>query len=104
VAAPEETWLFTLYVAGTSLTSRNAFANLERLCQQHIPGQYRIEIVDLHTHPALAAEHGVVAVPMVVREAPVPIRKVVGDLSNVEVALRVLQFAASRRSLLRRVV
>jgi KaiB domain len=76
VAAPQETWLFTLYVAGASLSSRNA----------------------------LAAEHGVVAVPMVVRESPVPIRKVVGDLSNIEVALRVLQFAASPRSLLRRVV
>jgi|SRR5687767_4003116 len=97
-------WLFTLYVAGASLTSRNALANLEQLCQQHIPGQYRIEIVDLLTHPALAVEHGVVAVPMVVREAPVPIRKVVGDLSNIEVALRVLQLAATPRPLLRRVV
>ena len=96
-------WLFTLYVAGPSRTASNALANLEQLCQQHLPGQYRIEIVDLRAHPALAAEHGVVALPMVVREAPVPIRKVVGDLSNVEVTLRVLQLAASFRSLLRRV-
>ena len=58
--------------------------NLERFCQQIIPGLYRIEVIDLLNQPELAFEHGILAVPTVVREAPVPIRKAIGDLSRVE--------------------
>ena len=58
--------------------------NLERFCQQIIPGLYRIEVIDLLSQPELAREHGIVAVPTVVREAPVPVRKAIGDLSNAE--------------------
>jgi circadian clock protein KaiB len=88
----KESWLLKLYVSGRGHLSQKAKANLERICQQHITHEYRIVVIDLQENPALAREHAIVAVPMVVREAPVPIRKVVGDLSNVPRALFALQF------------
>ena len=88
----KESWLLKLYVSGTGHRSRTAHANLERLCEQQIQHQYRIEVIDIQANPALAREHEIVAVPMVVREAPVPIRKVVGDLSDTPRALFALQF------------
>jgi circadian clock protein KaiB len=88
----KESWLLTLYVSGRGHLSQKAKANLERICEQHITHEYRIVVIDLQENPALAREHAIVAVPMVVREAPVPIRKVVGDLSNVPRALFALQF------------
>ena len=90
--AGKENWLLKLYISGAGHRSRAARANLERICQQHITHEYRIVVIDLQENPALAREHAIVAVPMVVREAPVPIRKVVGDLSNVPRALFALQF------------
>ncbi len=90
--AGKENWLLKLYISGTGHRSRSARANLERICQQKIQHDYRIEVIDLQENPALAREHEIVAVPMVVRVAPVPIRKVVGDLSNVPRALFALQF------------
>jgi circadian clock protein KaiB len=88
----KESWLLKLYVSGRGHVSQKAKANLERICEQHITHEYRIVVIDLQENPALAREHAIVAVPMVVREAPVPIRKVVGDLSNVPRALFALQF------------
>ena len=89
--ARTEEWSLTLYVAGSGPLSRSARENLERICRQYIKNNYRIHVVDLLDNPALAREYGVVAVPMVVRESPVPIRKVVGDLSNAERALFALK-------------
>ena len=77
----KERWLLKLYVAGPGVSSMRARQNLERLCQQHVQGRYLIEVIDLLHQPALAREHEIVAVPTVVREVPVPIRKAVGDLS-----------------------
>ena len=65
-------------------------ANLERICRENLQSHYRSEVIDLQAHPALAREHKIVAVPTVVREAPVPIRKVVGDLSDAQRAHRSL--------------
>ncbi len=82
-----EPWQLRLYVAGRGALSRTALANLERICRQHIKERYRIEVIDVLEHPALAREHGLVAVPMVVRETPLPIRKAVGDLSAAQRSL-----------------
>ena len=87
VRAREENWLLKLYVTGGGHLAQEARANLERLCAQYLSGGYRIEVVDLSQNPAAAKEHGIVAVPMVVREAPVPIRKAVGNLSETPRAL-----------------
>jgi circadian clock protein KaiB len=84
--SPEE-WLLRLYVSGRGWLTSRAELNLERLCRQYLKGRYRIDVIDLQEHPALAREHEIVAVPTLVREAPVPIRKVVGDLSDTKRAL-----------------
>lgn len=84
-------WELRLYVAGKTARSVAAFDNLTKLCQEHLPGQYRIEVVDLLVHPQLAKGDQIVAIPTLVRKLPEPIRKVIGDLSNVERTLVGLQ-------------
>ena len=80
-----------LYVAGKTARSVAAFENLSRLCEEHLPGKYNIEVVDLLLHPQLAKGDQIVAIPTLVRKLPQPIRKVIGDLSNVERTLVGLQ-------------
>jgi circadian clock protein KaiB len=72
-----------LYVAGKTPKSITAIANLQRVCSEHLPGQFEVEIVDLREAPQLAREHNIVAIPTLVRELPIPIRKIIGDLSDV---------------------
>jgi circadian clock protein KaiB len=84
-------WELRLYVAGQTAKSVTAFANLKRICEQHLPGQYTIEVVDLLESPQLAQGDQIVAIPTLVRKLPEPIRKIVGDLSNTERTLVGLQ-------------
>ena len=78
------TWRLRLYVAGQTPKSIAALANLKRLCEDHLAGRYRIEVVDLLRQPHLARRDDIVVVPTLVRQVPQPIRKIIGDLSNVE--------------------
>jgi circadian clock protein KaiB len=80
----EETWELRLYVAGQTSKSVTAFANLKKICQQHITGKYHIEVIDLLKNPALAKGDQILAMPTLVRKLPTPIRKILGDLSNTE--------------------
>ena len=73
-----------LYVAGETSRSIAAISNLRRLCEKHLAGIYRIEIIDLMIHPELAISDQIVAVPTLVRSLPHPIRKLIGDLSSAE--------------------
>jgi len=82
-----EMWHLRLYVAGQSPKSLRAFANLERLCEQHLAGHYEIEIVDLIENPSQARDDDILAIPTLVRRLPAPLRKVIGDLSDTENAL-----------------
>ena len=86
-----ETWELRLYIAGRTPRSEAAFANLQRLCGEHLPGRYKIEVIDLMQHPQLAAGDQIVAIPTLVRKLPEPLRKIVGDLSNTERTLVGLQ-------------
>lgn len=79
-----EFWDLRLYVAGQTPKSMAAVANLKRLCEEHLPGRYRIEVVDLVENPKLARSDQILAIPTLVRRLPNPIRKVIGDLSNSE--------------------
>jgi circadian clock protein KaiB len=81
-AAPGEIWELRLYVAGQTPKSITAFANLKKICEEHIPGKYRIEVIDLLKNPQLAKGDQILAVPTLVRKLPVPVRKIIGDLSN----------------------
>ena len=89
--ANPDVWELRLYVAGKTAKSVAAFENLTRLCEEHLAGKYRIEVVDLLVHPQLAKGDQIVAIPTLVRRIPQPIRKVIGDLSNVERTLVGLQ-------------
>jgi len=80
----DETWELRLYVAGQTTKSVAALANLRRYCEQHVPGRYQLEVIDLMQHPQLAEGDQILAIPTVVRKVPEPIRKVIGDLSNEE--------------------
>lgn len=77
-------WYLRLYVAGQSPKSLRAFANLKDLCERHLAGRYEIEIVDLVEDPSLARADDILAIPTLVRFLPVPLRKIIGDLSNTE--------------------
>lgn len=73
-----------LYVAGQTAKSLAACANLKRICEMHLAGQYRIEIIDLSKNPKLAAGDQILALPTLVRRLPKPVKKIIGDLSNEE--------------------
>lgn len=79
-----EFWNLRLYVAGQTPKSMTAIANLKRLCDEHLPGRHRIEVIDLMENPKLARTDQILAIPTLVRSLPNPIRKVIGDLSNSE--------------------
>ena len=71
-----------LYVAGQTARSIAALTNLRRICETHLEGMYRIEVIDLLKQPQLAAGDQILAVPTLVRKFPEPIKKIIGDLSN----------------------
>lgn len=79
-----EVWRLKLYVAGQTPKSLAAFANLKKICEEHLEGRYTIEVVDLLENPKLAKGDQIVAIPTLVRNLPVPLRKIIGDLSNKE--------------------
>jgi circadian clock protein KaiB len=85
-----------LYVAGQTPKSLAAFANLKKLCEDHLAGHYRIEIIDLLEHPQLAAGDQIVAIPTLVRQLPPPLKKIIGDLSNTERVLVGLDLRPAR--------
>jgi circadian clock protein KaiB len=87
VQQDSEEWALTLYVAGQTPKSLAAYANLKKICEQYLSGRYQIEVVDLLTNPQLAKQDQILAIPTLVRKAPAPIRKVIGDLSNTEKAV-----------------
>src|SRR5205823_8143103 len=77
-------WKLRLYVAGQTPKSIRAFANLKTLCEEHLKGSYRIEVIDLLEQPQLARGDQIIAIPTLVRKLPPPVRKIIGDLSDTE--------------------
>ncbi len=86
-----EKWELRLYTAGQTPKSVLAFNNLKRICDEHMPGRYQIEVIDLMRNPRLAKEDQIVAIPTLVRKLPQPLRKIIGDLSDTERTLVGLQ-------------
>jgi circadian clock protein KaiB len=80
-------WELRLYIAGHTEKSVTALNNLRRYCEEHLKGQYRIEVIDLLRKPQLAEGDQILATPTLVRKVPEPIRKIIGDLSNEEKVL-----------------
>jgi circadian clock protein KaiB len=84
---PEQNWELRLYIAGQTPKSVTALNNLKKYCEEHLQGRYKIEVIDLLLQPQLAEGDQIFAVPTLVRKVPVPIRKIIGDLSNEEKVL-----------------
>lgn len=81
---PSENWVLRLYVAGQTPKALTAFANLTKICEDQLKGKYSIEVMDLLENPQLGAADQIFALPTLVRKLPVPVRKIIGDLSNTE--------------------
>jgi circadian clock protein KaiB len=77
-------WDLRLYIAGRTPKCVAAFSNLQKLCREHMAGQYRIEVIDLLENTQLAKGDQILAIPTLVRKLPEPIKKIIGDLSNTE--------------------
>jgi len=77
-------WELRLYVAGQTPRSRAAFSNLKRICEDHLPDRYSIEVIDLLERPELSHGDQILAIPTLVRRLPKPMRKIIGDLSDTE--------------------
>src|SRR4026209_372171 len=95
-AAGSEVLQLRLYTAGQTPKSVTAFANLKRLCEEHLKDRYTIEVIDLTRNPQLAAGDQIVAIPTLVRKLPEPLRKIVGDLRDTERTLVGLQLCQAR--------
>lgn len=95
--APKQ-WNLRLYVAGQTPKSLAAFANLKKMCEAHLTTPYKIEVIDLTRQPELAQNDQIVALPTLVRKLPEPIRRVVGDLANLERVLIGMEIAKNGQS------
>jgi len=80
----EKLWQLRLYVAGQTPKSLTAFSNLKQICETHLSGRYTIEVIDLVEHPQLSRGDQILAIPTLVRKLPMPVRKIIGDLSDTE--------------------
>ena len=90
-AKPPATWVLRLYIAGQTPKSLAAISNLHRICEDHLAGQFHIEVIDLLENPQLAEGDKIIAIPTLVRKLPAPLRKIIGDLSDTEKTLVGLQ-------------
>ncbi len=81
---PNKQWMLRLYVAGQTPKAMKAFSNLQKICKEHLKGEYSIEVIDLLENPQLARGDQILAVPTLVRRLPPPLKKIIGDLSNTD--------------------
>ena len=82
--AIEEIYLLKLYITGMTPISLSSIANAKRLCEEHLAGRYSLEVIDLYQQPERARDAQITAVPTLSRESPLPLRRVVGDLSDTQ--------------------
>jgi circadian clock protein KaiB len=98
VKPDEDKFELRLYIAGNTAKSMTALANLRKYCEEHLCDRYVLEVIDLLVHPQLAAGDQILAIPTLVRKVPVPIRKIIGDLSNEEKVLVGLDLRPAKTS------
>jgi len=80
----EEIWNLRLYVTDQTRKSLTAVANLKKICEEHLAGKYRIEVIDLLKNPQFAKEDQIIAIPTLVKKLPEPLRKIIGDMADTE--------------------
>ena len=84
VTAGHNHFVLRLYVTGATVRSTRAIANLRQICEQHLADRYDLEVIDLYQRPELAAGEQLIAAPTLIKRLPLPLRRLVGDLSNQE--------------------
>jgi len=83
----KESYLLRLYVTGTTQQSLKAIANIKEICEEHLKGRYDLEVIDLYERPSLASGEQIIAAPTLIRKLPLPLRRIIGDMSNTEKVL-----------------
>ncbi|HEY1010367.1 MAG: circadian clock KaiB family protein [Daejeonella sp.] len=84
----EEFYILRLFVSGTSSNSVKAINNLRNICEMHLKGRYELEIIDIHQQPQLVKSEDVAAVPLLLKKSPLPVRRLIGDMSEREKVLK----------------
>jgi circadian clock protein KaiB len=79
-----EKYLLKLYVTGMTIQSTRAINNLNEICEKHLKGKYNLEIIDLYKNPGLAKGEQIIAAPTLIKKLPLPLRRIIGDMSNTE--------------------
>ena len=80
-------YVLRLYVSGSTLKSALAVENIKRICKQHLKNRYDLEVIDIYQQPNLARDEQIVAVPTLIKRLPHPMRRLIGDLSNLKKVL-----------------
>ena len=83
-AKPQSRYVLRLYVAGATSRSVRAISSIKKICEEHLEGRYELSVIDLYQQPVLAKGDQIIATPTLVKTLPAPLRKLIGDLSNVE--------------------
>ncbi|MDD5686928.1 MAG: circadian clock protein KaiB [Elusimicrobia bacterium] len=87
MAKQKKRWILKLYIAGQTTKSIVAFANIKKICEEHLKGKYSIEVIDLLENPKLAKGDQILAIPTLVKQLPPPLKKIIGDFSNTQKVL-----------------
>ena len=82
--AAKQKYLLRLYIAGSTPQSNRAVANIKIICEEHLKGQYELDVVDLYEKPYLAAGEQIIAAPTLIKKLPLPLRRIIGDMSNAD--------------------
>ena len=80
----KQKYLLRLYIAGSTPQSNRAVANIKIICEEHLKGQYELEVIDLYERPYLAAGEQIIAAPTLIKQLPLPLRRIIGDMSNTD--------------------
>ncbi len=92
----KEVYVLRLYITGTTPKSLSAISNIKKICEEHLQGRYDLEVVDIYQQPSLAAGEQIIAVPTLIKKLPLPLRKLIGDMSNAEHILLGLDLKAKK--------
>lgn len=82
--SPDPSYVLRLYVVGYTRRSVAAVANIKRICEEHLKGRYRLDVIDLREHPTLAKGEQIIAAPTLLKQLPLPLRRIIGDMSDTE--------------------
>ena len=91
----KQVYVLKLFITGASPNSSRAIANLKAICETHLKGNYELEITDVYQQPLIAQREQIIALPMLIKESPMPVRRLIGDMSDTEKVLRGLGLPAA---------